>query len=327
MVVKKCSTCLKNVTRKLPGLECSRCSKIVHATPECAKLSNKQLITLRASNSLEWSCENCLKNISNRSSFFTPEEESEDEDNGDENPKLVSVDIKKLLHDISQEIKKSIREQLEDFQRALTFATDEVADMGVKLESQETKIKKLENRNMELCNQNKNLELRVAALEQHIQNTEQKNLCNALEIAGIPKLPEENLKSIATSIANKLDIKVTDIESLRRLPGRNEKPGQIFVELKSPEMRDQWVAAAKSKEIFVKDLKLPTCTASTAAERIYIREALTSNMKTVLYNAKHKLRGTYKYVWLKRGRIYAKKADGDKAHIIRSVADIESLLK
>ncbi|CAB3228778.1 unnamed protein product [Arctia plantaginis] len=73
MELKKCSKCKKNITKKSAELECSRCEKVVHAESACVKLSTKQLNTLRNSPGIEWSCEDCLKNLPHRSSFMIPE--------------------------------------------------------------------------------------------------------------------------------------------------------------------------------------------------------------------------------------------------------------
>ncbi|KOB62415.1 Uncharacterized protein OBRU01_25088, partial [Operophtera brumata] len=77
---KKCVKCKKNITKKGPGIECSRCDKVVHADPACSKLSNKQLNTIRNSPGIEWSCEECLQNLSRRSSFVIPDDDGDDEE-------------------------------------------------------------------------------------------------------------------------------------------------------------------------------------------------------------------------------------------------------
>ncbi|CAB3234332.1 unnamed protein product [Arctia plantaginis] len=108
MVIKKCFGCKKNITKKSPGLECSRCSKVVHANSECAKLSNKQLSTLRNSNSIEWSCETCLLNTSRRTSYIIPEDDDadEDSDSGTVITHQSTLDHRKLIQDISRELKR-----------------------------------------------------------------------------------------------------------------------------------------------------------------------------------------------------------------------------
>ncbi|CAB3258336.1 unnamed protein product [Arctia plantaginis] len=162
MVVKKCFKCNKNITKRVPGLECSRCEVCVHADPACSKLSNKQLKTLKNSPGIEWSCEDCLSNISRRSSFIIPEDDDEDEDSEpDRNGKTQIIDAKKLVEDISREVKKTFREEMRNLENSLDFFSEQLTNMEQSLKKQDNKIKELENKNSDLLNKNKNLELRV----------------------------------------------------------------------------------------------------------------------------------------------------------------------
>lgn len=331
MVFKKCFKCNKIVTKKTPGLECSRCNKVVHAIAECANLANKQIQALRSTPGLEWSCSDCLSHTPRHSSFFIPDDDEEigspakaagSQGTGSN----VIVDMKKLLRDISGEMEKLLKKEMEPLQHSLTFISDQLTDTIEKLAEHTDKIKKLENQNVLLQNQNKGLELRVAVLEQRSQDTDQKLLSNSLEISGVPAIPEQTPASIADKVASKLNIKSKDIQSARRLPGRQDKTGGILVELRNQIDRDQWILAAKQHEIKVGDLNMQT-PIEAADSRIFIREALTINMKTLLFNAKQRMRDAFKYIWCKDGRILVRKTDNSKVQAIRCLADIDSLLK
>lgn len=321
MVLKKCSTCNKNITKKCPGIECSRCEKCVHATTDCAKISNKQLSALRSTNGLEWSCENCLSNMSKRSSFFIPEEDSDTDE-----VKSVNIDVKKLLHDITIEMRKTIKEELETFQDSLEFIGEQVSRIEETIKNQNTKIKHLEHKNMELLNHNKNLDIRLSAMEQRLQEMDQKLLSNVLEIAGIPKTQDENVKDLVQSVASKLNADTKDVHEIRRITGRTEKSSYIMVEMNTKVSRDKWLQEAKTRTIQVKDITTNTPPESASA-RVYVREALTHSMKALLYNAKQKLRGSFQFVWCKAGKIFAKKDENAKPIIIYCLQDLDNLVK
>ncbi|KAH9639480.1 hypothetical protein HF086_003613 [Spodoptera exigua] len=102
MVLKKYVNCNRNITKKNPGLECSRCEKTVHATNTCAKLSVKQLAALQASDGLEWCCNDCFKNISRRSSFFRP-------DDTEEPSETVPFDVQRFHLMLKKLSRKSLR--------------------------------------------------------------------------------------------------------------------------------------------------------------------------------------------------------------------------
>lgn len=325
---KKCATCKKTVTKKCPGLECSRCEMVVHATNECANISAKQLAALRSQNGLEWSCQECLRGLS--SSFFVPEDDPDIEDTTEptrSQAQPVSLDVKKLLQDLSSEMRKIMHEQLGDIKSSLEFIGDQVAALENTIKSQNSKIKALENKNVDLHNANKHLELRVAALEQREQQGDQSKLAHHLELAGFPNSLKEDADSIAKAVASLLTVDKNDIRTAKLIPGRKDKTSQILIELNSSSSRTRWTKAARDKTITVGDITTST-PPEAATDIVYVRRALTPQNKYLLYQAKKQLRPAFKYVWIDEAtdRILAKKEDNGKTSAIRSTNDIDSLL-
>lgn len=323
MAPKKCFCCNKNITQKSPGLECSRCSKSVHATTICSKLTSKQLAALRNSEGLEWSCEDCLNNVSRRSSLFVPNEDSSDDED-----RISGINQSKLIENITRETQKIIRTELSELTKALDHMSGQIADLENIVKKQDTTIKNLVNKNTELINKNKNLELRVLAVEQRVNEWEQKMLSCTMEVAGIPETPTINLNQILTKIADNLNVSIEDVVSTRRMPKPKDRPqpGHILVEVKSNDVRNRWVNAAKINELTVGNI-LTQPLLTDQKSRIYIREALTHHTKTLLYNAQQKLKPSYKFVWCKSGVIYVKKnEDKSRPHIVRSMSDIDTLI-
>lgn len=327
MVLKKCAKCNKNITKKVPGLECSRCDKIVHADPGCSKLSNKQLNTLKNSTGIEWSCEECLKNVSRRSSFVIPEDDGEDDESESGTAgNAPTINTRKLVQDISRELKKTFREEIGSLEASLEFLSDQITTMDHSIKKQDSKIKSLENKNLELQNKNRNLELRMSALEQGMNTFEQKTLSTTLEVAGLPILPPAEVDKALGTIVSKLNMDGSDILNSRRLPGTKEKPGPIQVELKSLEARRQWVAAGKEKRLTV-GLLIPDAPKEKADSRVFIREALTKNLKTLLYTTKTQLKSSFQFIWCKDGKICVRKSSDSKIYYIRSIQDIYQIEK
>ncbi|KAH9628315.1 hypothetical protein HF086_017390 [Spodoptera exigua] len=329
MVIKRCVRCKKNVTKKVPGLECSRCDKVVHADTVCSKLSNKQLNTLKNSPGIEWSCEECLKNLSRRSSFIIPEEDDDENDyevpTGTEMAPVVNAN--KLVQDISREVKKAFREEIRGLENSLEFLSEQLTSMEQAIKKQDSKIKDLENKNYDLQNKNKNLELRINVLEQGFQEVEQQSLTTALEVAGLPEMPLNNIEKVMDTVAVKLNLADKEILSTRRLPGSKDKPGPILVELKSKTVQQQWIGASKENCITVGQL-MPGVPKEKADDRVYIREALTKYLKTLLYNAKTQLLNkSCQYVWCKNGKVCARKLSNSKIYYIRTLQDIKQIEK
>lgn len=327
MALKKCVKCKKNITKKAPGLECSRCDIIVHADSVCSKLSNKQLNTLKNTPGIEWSCEECLKNISRRSSFLTPDDDEDDDCETGSPGNAQVIDAKKLVHDISREVKKTFREEIGNLESSLEYLSDQLTTMERSIKNQDTRIKELENKNYDLTNKNKNLELRVSILEQGLKDVEQKSLLNSLEIAGLPEVAPKEIDKIIETIASKLDVNMKDVQSSQRLPGSKEKPGSILVELKSKSLQQQWIDAGKDKCLTV-GMVAPNAPKEKADGRVFIREALTKYQKTLLFNAKAQLLNkSCQYVWCKNGRVCARKSSDSKIYYIRTIDDINQIVK
>ncbi|CAG9790253.1 unnamed protein product [Diatraea saccharalis] len=203
MVLKKCISCIKKITQKSPGLECSRCNKYVHATTTCANLTNKQLAALRNSEGLEWSCEDCLRNISRRSSYFLPDEFDNEEEIQEKN-KTDRYD--KLISQISCETRKIIKSELESLTTAVEYMNSQVSDLEHTVKQQDNTIKALVNKNSELIKKNQNLELRIDAMEQKLQEFDQKLLSTTLEIACIPEVNDKDALITIQKIAEKLKV-------------------------------------------------------------------------------------------------------------------------
>jgi hypothetical protein len=324
MVLKKCSKCKKNITKKAPGLECSRCDTIVHADTTCSKLSNKQLNTLRNSPGIEWSCEECLKNVSRRSSFFTPVDDDDEDDDSEPVPSLQQLDTRKLVQDISREMKKTFKEEMRNLEASLEFLSDQISTMEQSLRAQDGAIKVLESKNLDLLNKNRNLELRMSVLEQVVNNQEQNSLSCSLEIAGLPDTSPKDIPNILEIIAEKLELSNDDIQSSSRLPGSKDKPGPILVKMKSKTVRSRWIEISKARALTAGTL-IPNVPQEIAGNRVYFREALTKTNKTLLYTAKSTLGKSFQFIWCKDGKVCIRKTSNAKILYIQSIKDINHI--
>lgn len=322
----KCDVCDKTITKKSPGLECNKCSRIVHANQLCTGLSSKQLSALRNADTLEWTCQECHKDSPRRKSFVVPEDDEEDEDEPYINKVTDggSSGISKLIKDISSEVKKAVKKEIATVNESLSSCCKKMDDMMHTLEEYNGKIKELEKKNIHLANQNTHLELKVDALEQQVRNFEQQQLNNTCEIAGIPELKDENLKVLTDKIATKLKLDEKDNYTVRRLSGRNGKEGVIQIRFSKENQVDSWIRAARKEIITVEDV-ISGANPNISKTKVMVRRALTSANKNLLWQAKTKLKDTFKYVWFQDGRVLARKADTDKPVILRSTGDIEKL--
>ncbi|KOB74531.1 Uncharacterized protein OBRU01_09055 [Operophtera brumata] len=323
----KCARCNKTVTKKAPGLECSRCGGLTHASTTCTDLSNKQLNILKSAENLDWTCSDCKqKSPFRKTSFIIPEDDMEDDDAGSEKSIHLPINTSKFLSDISSEMEKSIKKELKETNQCLQFLSDKVDDYLEIMETFKEKIHVLENKNSELINKNKHLEIKVGALEQRMNEIQQSQLVKLVEIVGIPVSACESLDVIAKNLAKKLDMKVEDVKTIKRLPAKQGKPDTIQLTMREEVTKSRWISAARSMNLVAADVA-PNVEASRSRDKLFIRQALTQHLKNVLWKAKQALKDTHKFVWCKEGKVLVRKTDQSKIIVLRSETDITNLVK
>lgn len=332
--MNKCDKCNKVITKKNPGMECSKCEKIVHGTTQCSGLTSKQLSALRAADNLEWMCQECRLNTSKRRSFIIPE--ADDDANSDQfcdkHNQSVQINVKQLLSDIAQEVEMAVKREMRELTISLQFHTEKIDDMVESMESLKKTIQELKKKNVDLSNKNIHLETRIGALEQRIHEIEQENLTSYVEITNVPSLEEnQNPMEIVKKLANHINASVEEVECAMRRSSKNDKPGVIIVKLKSEKFQEKWLdlykgmAKSETSKIRVRDI-IPSAQMPVANNPIYLNEALTPFNKRLLWNAKQDLKENFKYIWCKKGLIRVRKEGvNEKSIIIRSLEDIKKL--
>lgn len=316
----KCDNCKKSVTKSLVGVECSRCEKIVHLTNKCTGLSNKQIAALKAAPSLEWTCLECQAEKPRRdSSIIIPE----DDDDEDDSP--VQINQKKLLGNISKEVEKALKREMKELHESLQFNNSKMDEMLECIEEFKKSIKHLERKNIELNNKNTNLEIRMGAMEQRIQELEQEKIGNCIEVANVSAETNEEAKQVVSSIAIKLKQSVEGIKRCRRLTGKKDQTPKILVELVDGDTKDQWIVAAKLTKTTVAEVH-PTIKNNYTT--VFIREAMTKYNKQLFWNTKQelKLNKKFKFVWFKKGIIRARSDENEKIYVIRNMDDLRAII-
>lgn len=165
----------------------------------------------------------------------------------------------------------------------------------------------------------------MSVLEHGLKTVEQKSLSTALEIAGLPEIHSKDIDQIVKTVALNLNMAPEEVQSSQLLPGTKDKPGPILVNMKTKLSRNQWIAASKEKRLTVGTV-LPDAPKDKAVSKVYIREALTKYVKTLLYNAKTQLRSSFQFIWCKNGQVCVRKSSNSKIHYIRSEQDINQLV-
>lgn len=265
-----------------------------------------------------------MKNGRNRIYCNNCEEEgSEEEEQEDE-----AQDFTKILKDIQRKVGTipGLKKQLDSITQSLSLLSDKYDSLVEEQEQSTNRIIRLEKAVENVTNKCVYLEKCNMALEQKVQDFEQSSRKHNLVIVGVEQLPGENVKEIVTKIGDAIDASCADIEWARRsAPAKTGgKPASIIVGFKSAgtEARDSWLSKRRS----LRDVTSSSITSGSADSKVYINEDLTRGARALLWSAKQRLRGAYKYIWVSSGKILVKKSDGDKSICVRNESDIISLL-
>ncbi|CAH2100985.1 unnamed protein product [Euphydryas editha] len=175
-----------------------------------------------------------------------------------------------------------------------------------------------------LENQNRYITLKAEALEQRNAELEQQLLGDLVEISGIPDINDGDLPKIVDNVLEKFGVSKEDVLAIKRLPSRKTGYGQIHIRVRQETVRQRIISSARNTTLIGKDI-IPNITGPPATEKIYIREALTPYLKNLLWQAKQELKSSYKYIWIREGRLFVRKNENTKVFKIRTQSDIQSL--
>lgn len=316
----KCFKCARIVNTKSPGVQCSKCNKWIHAT--CASITPEQLNALFTTESVDWKCRVCTGTLKKPKRLSCIMPDPEEDDNTDvealpsEDPR---EDYQTMMGRMLREVRQVIRDELE---KTLQFYSNKIDDYETKVNGYVDNIKTVERKCTDLKNQCKNLILKNEILEQKVNAIEQKQKTNYVEICGIQEQEKEDIKEIVTSLIEKINLPIKEVEKayrkkMKNRSGNSNTSSDIIIVALREGCRDKWLQAAKEWNTGKQD-----------NDKIYIRESLTPNNSFLLWKAKQELKTTnlFKYVWYKNGSVLARKRDNEKAYPIRCITDIEKLV-
>lgn len=177
----------------------------------------------------------------------------------------------------------------------------------------DTDIKDLKKRVTNI--ENREREVNVQHIAQDLNALEWQTRKTNLEIHGIPVSEHENLLDKLNQVAIKLDVPLlseNEVVALHRLPARPDKVPGIIVRFARQDTREQWFNQRK---------KL-----NRTGEDAYILENLTTQNRALLWKTREWAKqNDYRYTWHRNGKIFVRRADGDKAILIKSEMNLQHL--
>ncbi|CAG9122923.1 unnamed protein product [Plutella xylostella] len=169
-------------------------------------------------------------------------------------------------------------------------------------------------------------ELVMAELQSINQQIEQQMRESNVEINGLPEKNSENLPCIITKLAKSVDCQIKDDDVLHvtrvaKLNKENPRPRTVVAKLRSTRHRDALIAAVSSY-----NRKNPANKLSTShvgydgpSSPVYVAEHLTPTNKSLHAEVRKKAKElSYKFVWVRNGRIQARKDEYSPILVIRN---------
>lgn len=238
---------------------------------------------------------------------------------------LLTTDIRNIVQESVRAELKDISSELSQMKNCLEFTSKQYDDMQLVFEEKSKQIDQLQKEYNNMIPIVKDLTLRLNQMEQHARSSN-------IEILNLPEYKSENLNVTVKQLCKVVScpLKENEIVMTTRIAKQNPegtRPRSIVVKLSSPAVRDEILAAVINFNKANQTDKLNTAHLGVAGDKkpVYVAEHLAPHNRTLHHAtrmaAKEK---NYKFVWVRNGRIFAKKNETSERLLIKNM---DSLLK
>lgn len=304
----KCHSCDANITKTQCSLQCSECGKWFHKS--CTKLSSKEYEVFADKNARQkWVCFECHQNTS-----------SESESTDDIIPEKERRQSRRTLQDPSnREMLQIITKKFEDLEESVKFTSSIMDDMKKSFQEIVNENLKLKKEQQVMKNKIKDLEKRLVLVEKKAETEEvSKRKCNVV-LVGLTQ--KESLNVDVKKVFDKLDPNLKE-DDYNILPvSKKTQNSPVIVKFNRVELVERVMELRKSK----RNLTTKECGIDEEARSIYLNEDLPKVVRELYKKARELKHENFKYIWCKKGQIYARKDDGEEAVKIKSMEQINLL--
>lgn len=320
---KKCTQCGDRFSDEDRYVECSSCASLYHLGQECSGVAEGTFSAMSAKRRDKWRCKTCrsgdasqggssqLTAIAEKLSLLDSTREQVDA------LSLIPSKIDELLC-LKSEI-EAVNTKMQEIHDSVEFLSSKYDSLLQEAATRDKNISALSSRAAILEDQVASQEATIQSLRSEMNASEQYSRSSNLEIHGLPQNPGENLTATVSGLAAQLGIDAFlpgHVVSVHRLPGKGRKPAPVLVRFLSAGIRDSWLAGRKKLRHLAQG-KEPF---------IFFVENLTKYNRELFWATKSKAKEVdFKFVWVKHGRIYARKKEGDPILRITSLSDLSQL--
>ncbi|KAH9364384.1 hypothetical protein HPB48_016251 [Haemaphysalis longicornis] len=261
----------------------------------------------------------------------------------------MTKDFQKLFLDFKEEFLTEFKSFKDAMERALRSE-----DRGVRTEMDEMKVglnhiskcldeanerlKDTLKENKSLKKENEELRQRVYVLNRDLSEcqtnlikSEQYTRNKNLEVKGVIQEQSESIPEILKAIGKALGepILPSDVDVCHRVPTKNKKESNIIVQFQRCEKRDKVLEKSRKTKLTNEGigLRLAESTSESEDTPIFVNEHLCPYLKKLLGMAvARKREHNWRYVWTKKGRIFARRTDSSDVVSIQHESDLDKII-
>ncbi|CAN7999519.1 unnamed protein product [Ixodes pacificus] len=322
MPVKECIACSKLLPDDGRFLTCVECSFPYHMGTPCSGVAESTFQVMGTKKKEKWRCRSCRAkdgressapdkvssqlDIANLSAQFAEVNEKLDQllslkDKVDSLLGLpAQVNDLLTLKTTFEEMKATVNE----LKTSVEFNSGQYDQLLVEMTTSKKEINDLKAEMTQLKNVVSENAACISHLQVELNDAEQYNRLPNLEIHGMPVSTNEDLKKSVFDLADKLSIpsfQPSDVVAVHRLPSKKDKIPPILVRFSSSAAREIWMKARSGLRELAQARTLP---------QLYFNENLTQINRNLFWKARTRGKEKrFKYVWVRNGKIFAKRQD------------------
>lgn len=231
-------------------------------------------------------------------------------------------DMKQEHRELRASIERELRGELREVKTSMDFINKTFEEMRDKLSTVMKENTELKADNIELRLECKLLHQQTKECETRLVNCEQYSRNRNIEIKGIPHQQNENILEIVEKLGAVIGMPIleADIEACHRVPVPNSEAKNIVVQFMRKDRRDNLLHHTKKRRITCSDIGI------TSGGSVYVNEHLCPALKKLLgMTVAKKKECNWKFVWVRNGSIFARKAEQTPFVKVTCVDDVRKI--
>ncbi|CAN8008037.1 unnamed protein product [Ixodes pacificus] len=163
--------------------------------------------------------------------------------------------------------------------------------------------------------------LEISRMKNELNDSEQYSRRSNMELHGLPFTPGEDLRKVMEDLSQKLSLPIirsSDVLAIHRLPKRRDLAPTVLIKFATIELKNVWMSARARLQALHHD---------GSQQKLFFNENLTQTNRELFWMARTKGKESgYRFVWLKNGKIFARKGEGCPALRIGTANDLQKLI-